>query len=126
MAYKHKNSKRPYRHVTAVTVAKHKAQVIVSGNGTRAVLDTNDDYDAPEQRATYILKVAQDLATPDFIDEAMQQIGRDAMQTLGNAVTSTDEAIALRASTYTIDHLRGKAVQRSENKNLNISIESVL
>ena len=126
MAYKHKNSKRPYRKVTAQTIAIHRAQTLAQGSGTRAVQALHDDYDAPEQRSSYILNVSQDLATSDYIEEAMQQIGKDAMQVLGNSVNSTDEAIALRATMYVTDHLRGKAVQRSENKNLNISIESVL
>jgi len=37
-----------------------------------------------------------------------------------------DERIATKNSHFAIEHLRGKAVQRSENKNLNITIESVL
>jgi len=126
MPYKHKNSKRTWRKVTPQVVAKHQAQVTLSGNGTRAITDTTDEYDAPHMRANYILNVSKELATPDYIEEALQQIGRDAMQVLGNSVNSSDEAIALRATMYVTDHLRGKAVQRSENKNLNISIESVL
>lgn len=126
MAVKHKKIKRPYRKITPLVIAHHKAQMLISGNGARAVDDTNDDYASSRQRAHMIIAKDNSGGTGDMIEHALQQIAGEAMQTIANTVTGTDEALALRASTYTIDHLRGKAVQRSENKNLNISIESVL
>lgn len=126
MSIRTKKDKRKYRKITPATVAKFKADVLLHGNGTRAVQMDDDEYLAPEQRAHRILTIDKQSATPDIIENALQQIAVDAVQVLSNSVNSTDEAIALNATKYTIDHLRGKAVQRSESKNLNISIESVL
>lgn len=129
MSIKHKNTnktKRPYRRITSTVIAKHKAQMLISGNSSRAVEDTDDDYARPRQRAYMIMTKGDSVAVPDMIENGLQQIATEAIQTLANSVLSTDEAIALRSSMYIIDHLRGKAVQRSESKNLNISIESVL
>lgn len=96
------------------------------GNGTRAVEALHDDYLAPHLRSHNILKKDKDISTVQYIDNSLQQMSEAAMQTINNTIMGRDEALAFQASKYVTDHLRGKAVTRSENKTLSINIESVL
>ena len=66
------------------------------------------------------------MATTDFIDEQFQQIGVDAVNRVGQLVNSNNEKVATKNSHYVIDHLRGKAVQRTESKHLSLNIQTVL
>lgn len=118
--------KRHYRLITPESIAVFKSVELQEGNGSAAVRVLHPYYSRPEYRAFRIRKKAKDINTTDYIEKALQQIGADAVQVLGELVHSSDEKVATKNVHYAIDHLRGKAVQRSESKHLNLTIEAVL
>ena len=121
-----KRNKRHYKRITAATVAKHKARAIIDGNNTRAVETTDPEYTAPHDRGYRIQKKSESMPTLQYIDDSLQQIGAEAVQELSVLVNSDDEAIRTRNVHYAIDHLRGKAVQKSVSFTAKMNIQSVL
>lgn len=119
-------TKRQYRKITPLEVAQHKALEAIEGNGTAAVRAIYPTTLKPEHRAWRIQRVSKETNAVDFIEDSMQQIGIDAVQRVGKMVNSSDERIATKNAHFVIDHLRGKAVQRSVSKHLNLTIETVL
>lgn len=119
-------AKRIYRKITPATVAQFKALEAIEGNGTAAVRIMEDTRLAPSARAFKIVRKSKEANSVDYIEDTMQQIGVDAINRVGKMVNSADERIATKNSQFVIDHLRGKAVQRSESKHLNLTIETVL
>lgn len=117
---------RPYRRITPATVAKHKAMTLEQGNGTRAVEVLEDEYKRPDMRSVRIMAKSDSVSTTEYIDNSLQQMASNAMDRINKTIMGRDETLALNASKYVTDHLRGKAVTRSENKTLSINIESVL
>jgi hypothetical protein len=73
-----------------------------------------------------IRKKAQELDSGTYIDERLQQIGVESIERIGGLISSVDEGIALKAATFVIDHVRGKALQRSESRSVSLNIQSVL
>lgn len=123
---KSKRKPRQYNRITPKVIAEFTALEAEEGNGSSAVRIQTPTMLNEGDRAYRIRKKSEDENAIQFIDEQLQQIGVDAVQRVGKMVNSADERIATKNSHYVIDHLRGKAVQRTENKNLNITIESVL
>lgn len=121
-----KTPKRNYKIITPQTVAQYTADELLAGNGTAAVRNRESTRLSPHQRAWRIRKKREEEQSSVFIDEQLEQIGADAIVRVGKMVNSVDERIATKNAHFVLDHIRGKAVQRSENKNLNITIESVL
>lgn len=121
-----KRQKRHYKRITAQTVAKHKARAVVIGNGTRTVEELEPEYKTPHDRAYRIQKKSESMPTLQYIDDSLQQIGAEAVQELSVLVHSDDEAIRTRNVHYAIDHLRGKAVQKSVSFTAKMNIQSVL
>jgi len=119
-------TKRNYRRITPQTVAQHRAQALLHGNGTRAVTVATPGYQNPGDRAFRIQKKADSIATPQFIDEQLDQIGVDAINRVGDLVNSTDERIAQKSSHYVIDHIRGQATKKSISLTGKLNIQSVL
>lgn len=117
---------RQYKRITPATVAKHKTALIKLGNNTATVRELEPEYQAPHQRGYRIVKKSESMNTVDFIDEQFQQIGVSAVNRVGELVLSSDERIATKNAHYVIDHLRGKAVQRTESKHLSLNIQTVL
>lgn len=118
--------KRPYRKITARTVAEHNAQVLVSGNGSAAVRETNPEYKAPERRAYMIVKKSQSGNVQEYIENSLEQIGSEAIERVGELVHSEDERIATKNAHFVIEHIRGKAVQRNISAKVSLNIQSVL
>lgn len=121
-----KKTKRVYKKITPQAVAVHRARVALYGNGTNAVRETEHEYYAPEQRAYKLAKKSKGIATSQFIDEQLEQIGVDAINRLGDLVNSTDERIAQKSTHYAIDHIRGQATKKSINLTGKLNIQSVL
>lgn len=121
-----KRKPRVYRKVTPATVAQFKAAEALEGNGTAAVRVIEPTRLSPKDRAFHIAKKSESINTNDFIENQLQQIGVDAVNRLGKLVNSSDERVATKNIHYAIDHLRGKPLQRSESKHLNLTIETVL
>lgn len=121
-----KATPRTYKRITPATIAQHKAQLLKLGNNTAAVRATDAEYSAPHDRGYRIQKKSEQMNTVDFIDEQFQQIGVSAVNRVGQLVLSHDERIATKNAHYVIDHLRGKAVQRTESKHLSLNIQTVL
>lgn len=118
--------KRRYRKVTARTVAEHEAAKLLTGNATAAVREIDPTIKDPNRRAQLIALKARELDAGEYIDHKMQQIGIEAIERVESMVQSSDERIATKNSHFIIDHVRGKALQRSETKHLNLNIEAVL
>lgn len=117
---------RVYKRITPATVAIHKTALIRLGNNTRAVRELDDEYKSPKDRGYKIAKKSEQQNTVDFIDDQFQQIGVIAVNRIGEMVLSNDERIATKNAQYVVDHLRGKAVQRTESKHLSLNIQTVL
>lgn len=123
---KTKKQKRHYRRITSATVAKYKAQELVSGNGTKTIEVSNPEYQSPHDRAYRIRKKSESMPTMQYIDDSLQQIGAEAVQELSVLVHSDDEAIRTRNVHYAIDHIRGKAVTKNVTLTGKMNIQSVL
>lgn len=118
-----------YKRITPKVIADFTLTELQEGNASAAVRKLESTRLAPHQRAWRIVKKREEMQNEnaiDFIEDSMQQIGKDAIQRVGKMINSTDERIATKNSQFVIDHLRGKAVQRSESKHLNLTIETVL
>ena len=118
--------KRPYRLITPEEIASFHSASAITGNGSSAVDMINPHYKNRGDRAYRIRKKSEDESIGEYIENGLQQIGADAVQVIGELVNSADEKIATKNAHYVVDHLRGKAIQRSETKSLNLSIEAVL
>jgi hypothetical protein len=125
MAYKRKTN-RPYRIVTPATVAKFEAAIMTEDNATEAVKVIEPEVTDPSRRAWLIKEKAKQLDAGEYIDLKMQRIAIGAIERVEGMVQSDDERIATKNAHFVIDHVRGKALQRSESKHLNLNIEAVL
>ena len=121
-----KTSKRPYKKITHATVARHVAQAVISGNGTRAVETLEPEYIAPDKRAQRIVAKSRDVNVAEYIDNSLEQIGSEAIDRVGELVHSEDERIATKNAHFVIEHIRGKAVQRNISASVKLNIQSVL
>lgn len=99
---------------------------MLTGNATAAVREIDPTIKDPNRRAQLIALKARELDAGEYIDHKMQQIGIEAIERVESMVQSSDERIATKNSHFIIDHVRGKALQRSETKHLNLNIEAVL
>lgn len=117
---------RTYRKITPKEIAQHKALEAELGNGSAAVRAAYPTTIQPGHRAWRIQKISKNMNAVDYIENSMQQIGIDAINRVGNMVNSADERVATKNAHFVIEHIRGKAVQKTEGKRLNINIEAVL
>lgn len=125
MKTKHKK-RRQYRKITVETIAKHKAAELAAGNGTRAVETVEPGYSSPKDRAYHIAKKSESMPTSVYLNNSLEQIAEESIQVLGELIHSDDEAIATRNVHYAIDHVKGKAVQKSVTLTGKLNIQSVL
>lgn len=120
------NKKRQYRLITPLTVAQFEAEKVITGNGTAAIRRLNANYEAPHMRSNYILNKSKTVNASEMIESRLQQIATDAVERVGELVNSEDERIATKNSHYVIDHIRGKAVQRSITATTKFNIQNIL
>lgn len=123
---KPRKTTRPYRRITPAVIAHQQAAVIAHGNGTAAVRALEPDEMDPSRRAWLIANKAKELDAGEYIDMKLQRIGLRAVERISQMVGSSDERIATKNAHFVLDHVRGKALQRSESKHLNLNIEAVL
>jgi hypothetical protein len=121
-----KKNPRPYKRITPKTVADFTIQETLHGNGSQAVRQMEDTRLSPGSRAFRIREKQKEMATSQFIDEQLQQIGVDAINRIGKLVNSEDESIAMRSSSYVVDHIRGQATKKSVTLTGKVNIQSVL
>lgn len=126
MAISKQKTTRTYKRITPRTVAQHQAQAVLSGNATAAVRAIDPEYTDPASRAVRIARKSNIVNAGEFIDSAMQQIGAEAIERIGELVHSEDERIATKNAQYVVDHIRGKAVQRSITATTRFNIQNVL
>jgi len=62
----------------------------------------------------------------EYIENGLEQIGSEAIDRIGEMVHSEDERIATKNAHFVVEHLRGKAVQRSISATMKLNIQSVL
>lgn len=118
--------KRIYRVINQQEIANFKATRLLTNNNTEAVqLLEPTRVVGISARATKINRKVQE-SNVDYVDKKLQEIAVNAVERVQELVGSEDESIATRNSHFVIDHVRGKALQRTENKNLNITIEDIL
>lgn len=123
---KNPNKKRQYRLITPLTIAQFEAEKIVTGNGTAAIRKLNANYKSPEARSNRIVSKSKQVNASEMIESRLQQIASDAIERVGELVNSEDEKIATKNSHYVIDHIRGKAVQRSITATTKFNIQNIL
>lgn len=107
-------------------IAQYKVTEALEGNGTAAVEVLEPDSLSPHDKAYRIRKKSEELEGALYVDKQLDKVAITAMNRVKEIVQSDDERTALKASMFVIDHVRGKAVQRTENKNFNLTIEGVL
>lgn len=124
------NTKRQYRKIKQSDIAIHAATELLEGNATAATRvlegDNRPTDRAVQQRAYRIVKKREGVSTAQFIDEQLEQIGGDAIERVASLVQSDDERIATKNAHFVIEHIRGKAVQRSVSITGKLNIQSVL
>ena len=118
--------KRVYKKITPRTIANHQAQAILTGNGTQAVRQTDPEYTRPDARAVKIVAKSKNMNALEYIENGLEQIGSEAIDRIGEMVHSEDERIATKNAHFVVEHLRGKAVQRSISATMKLNIQSVL
>lgn len=123
---KQNKTPRTYKRITPESVAEFKAQAILAGNNTAAIRKLEPTRISPKDRAFRIAKKSEEESTLQFIDKQLEQIGIDAVNRIGKMVNSSNEGIATKNSHFVVEQLKGKAVQKSESKNINVNIETVL
>ena len=122
--------KRPYRKITPRVVAEHQAAEILAGNATEAVTiveaDREGNRNAIASRAARIVQKRASGSVSEYIENQLEQIGSEAIERVAELVQSSDERIATKNSHFVIEHIRGKAVQRSVSLTGKLNIQSVL
>lgn len=126
MSIEKTNTKRTYKRITPRIVANHEAQAILSGNNTAAVRALEPEYIAPDRRAVRIVAKSREVSAGEYIENQLEQIGSEAIERIGSLVHSEDERIATKNAHYVVDHIRGKAIQRSITATAKLNIQSVL
>jgi len=120
------NNKRPYRLITPLTIAQFEAEKVITGNGTAAIRKLNANYKSPEARSNRIVNKSKQVNASEMIENRLQQIAAGAIERVAELVNSEDEKIATKNSHYVIDHIRGKAVQRSITATAKFNIQNIL
>lgn len=122
--------KRQYKKVTPRTVANHAALEVLEGNASAALRTLEPDSGRTDaaiyQRANRIVKKRQDETAAQYIEDSLEQMSSDAIERVGELVNSEDERIATKNAHFVIEHIRGKAVQRSVSITGKLNIQSVL
>ena len=126
MSIQQNKTPRTYKKITPSTVAMHNAQRVLNGSGTAAVRELEPEYIDPASRAVRIARKDSTITASEYIDNQLEQIGSEAIGRVGELVHSEDERIATKNAHYVIDHIRGKAVQRSISVTGKLNIQSVL
>jgi hypothetical protein len=121
-----KTKPRKYYRITPEQMAAFTAMEALHGNGSAAVRALQTGHSNVGDRALRIRKKLEVESTETYIDEALQQIGVEAVVRLGELVQSTDEKIAIKGVMYTIDHIRGQATKKSVTVSLKHNIQNVL
>lgn len=121
-----KPKRKPMRYMTPSVLERFQSEEIIQGNGSVAVRVLEPMTKNVGDRAYRLRKAAEKSKSADYVPKQIQQIAVGAIRRIGAIVDSTDEHVALKASMFVIDHAIGKAVQRNENHNVNLNIESVL
>ena len=119
-------TKRQYKRITPQVIAEHKLLQAELGNGSAAVRQSDPMLIAPHIRANAIIKKDKELNGLQYIDNKLQQIGKQAINRVEELVDSDDEKVATRNAHYVLDQLKGKAVQKTESKSVVLNIEAVL
>lgn len=123
-------AKRIYKKITPRLVADHATQQIISGNATAALRDLEPEIvrtdGATRARAVRIVAKSNTVLAGEYIDNALEQIGPEAIDKVRELVQSDDQRIATKNSHFVIEHLRGKAVQRSIALTGKLNIQNVL
>ena len=117
---------RQYHKITPEQMAGLDALTALLGNGTAAVRAMTPTVRDPSNRAFHITRKSKQQSTEVFIDTQLQAIGIDAINRIGEVVASNDEKIALKASTYVVDHIRGQATKKSISLVGRANIQNVL
>lgn len=118
--------KRKYRHVTPELATRFRAEKAIQGSGTAAVEVLEPDYKSAKDRAYQIAKITEGMSPDDYVEEAIEQIAVVAIERVNELVQSTDEHVATKNAHFIIEQRRGKAVQKNQNTNVNLNIQTVL
>lgn len=118
--------KRQYNLITPDQIAGLEALTTLLGNGSAAARALSPSVRNPGDRAWRIKKKAEKENTEVFIDTQLQVIGVDAVNRIGEIVSSNDEKNAMKASMYVVDHIRGQATKKSIALTGKINIQNVL
>lgn len=115
-----KRSRNTRLSVKADKFAKNYKESETMGNGTQSAIKAGYSKASASVTASRLLKDARVLAILNESVEDAERVIRDLMY------TSDSDTVRLAAAKEVMDRTVGKAVQRTENTNLNISVEMML
>lgn len=84
------------------------------------------DHPEISNRKMNIQSFANGGALQGYVQTRLEGMAMKALNRLDDLIDSPKERIALEASIYTVDQVRGKAVQKSTNTNLNLNVQSII
>ena len=123
---KAKSKPRTYRKITDKDLIEFERLKLLHGNNTATVRAMYKDEVNPSSRGFHLARKLKQQSASEYIEKGLQQMAEPALKRVGEMVNSGDERIATRNAHFVIDHVRGKAVQRTESKNVNLNIQTVL
>lgn len=118
--------KRVYRKVTPEMVAKFKAVESRTGNATQAVRELEPDRINPTNRAHTIKVHLNNAEVNPYIENRLIELAKPSLDRLGDLIESDNDQVATKNVHYVIDHLRGKAINRSISETRTVNIETIL
>ncbi len=120
------NKKRVYRKVTPEMLAKFQAVKAQTGNASQAVRELEPDRVNPATRAHTIQQQLNKGEVSSYIEHQLIELAQPALQRLEELIDSPNDQVATKNVHYVVDHLRGKAINRSISETRTINIETIL
>lgn len=118
-----------YNKLSSEKIAKFAIDYQRYGKGSKAVNVAFDNAYSPEVASVKANRMLKNANVKHAIDYVQKQIDNGAVIAVDKVIElaeSDNEQVALNSSKYLINQAIGTPVTRSENKNVNINIDSVL
>jgi heat shock protein HslJ len=125
-AHRRKQPTRKYRQATPELIRQFELKKLEVGNGTQAIRELEPEHLTPYDRAHELTTKSKTADVLTFLDNEFSNISKKAIKRVSSLVDSENEGIATKNSHFVLEQVRGKAVQKTDNRNININIQSLL
>lgn len=115
-----------YDFLTPPGVSKEDTKELAEVIKADATPRPQDPKTATAQQILEMLKPSGAKNVNEYLDMYMQQSAITAANRLEELVNSEDEKIATQNVHYVLDHVRGKAIQRSVTAHAKVNIQDIL